>query len=187
MSGRIYLLIGPTAAGKNTLINYLLRSQPQLIYIPSFTTRPMRAEESEDSSYHFVSREDFARRITENEFFEYQEVHGNLYGTSRKKFAETITNNQIGITDIDILGGLKIKHTWPESITTIFVRPSDPNTLVERLKLRCSESEETLKRRLTRVPLELSMEGQCDYTVINDALEQAIQKIVAIIKSGSPS
>lgn len=184
MPGRIYLLIGPTAAGKNTLINHLLQSQPQLIYIPSFTTRPMRDGESENNSYHFVSKEDFTQRIIENEFFEYQEVHGNLYGTSIKEFTKIITNNQIGITDVDIMGGLKIKRTWPESITTIFIRPSDPNILVERLKQRHSESEETLKRRLARVPLELSMESQCDYIVFNDDLEQAVKSLSLILKKG---
>lgn len=181
MSGRIFLLIGPTAAGKNTLINQLLLSQPQLKYIPSFTTRQMREEESEGNPYHFVSKEDFARRITENEFFEYQEVHGNLYGTSQREFAQIIANNQIGVTDVDIMGGLKLKHAWPEAITTIFIRPSDPSILIERLRQRHSESEETLKQRLARVPLELSMESQCDCVVINDDQKQALEALVLII------
>ncbi|KLU61736.1 guanylate kinase [Peptococcaceae bacterium CEB3] len=181
MPVRIFLLIGSAGAGKNTLINCLLQPQSQLVYIPSFTTRDPRPGESEANPYHFISKVDFAQRITENEFFEYQEVHGNLYGTSKKEFRKIITNNQIGITDVDILGGLKIKHAWPELVTTIFIRPSDPDVLVERLELRHSESQETLERRLKRVPLEISMENQCDYVVINDDLEQAVDSLIKIV------
>lgn len=181
MQGHIFLLIGPSGAGKNTLINALLKKYPELTYIPSFTTRPMRTGESQENPYHFVSREDFVQRINNNEFFEHQNVHGNLYGTSQNEFQKTLNNGQIGVTDVDIIGGLKIKHAWPESITTIFVRPSDPQTLIERLKDRNTESPKDIERRLQRISLEMNMEKQCEFTVINDDLDLAVKSLSDIV------
>ena len=125
MFGHIFLIIGPSGAGKNTLINELCKENTNLIYIPSFTTRPMRHGDSQGHPYHFVSEEGFVRRIAHREFFEYQRVHGHSYGTSKRLFSQIIENHQVGITDIDITGGLEIKHAWPDEITTVFIRPTD--------------------------------------------------------------
>ena len=175
---RVLIVSGPSGAGKGTLIEGLLRRFSFLTVAVSATTRPQRPGEVDGREYHFVSRETFEQLIQLDEFLEWAEVHGNLYGTSRREVTSAGDKRGI-IFDIDHQGARQIKSVHPGAIS-VFILPPSMEVLEARLRGRASEDEPTVQRRFAVAREEIAHYGQFDYLLVNDDLEQATLQLSSI-------
>jgi guanylate kinase len=180
--GSLFIVSAPSGAGKTTLCKRLLSSLPDLRFSISYTTRQPRQGEVHDRDYTFVSRKDFSSMIEKNEFIEWAEVHGELYGTSRKRLDEFLGNGYDVILDIDTQGALQIKERYRKG-TYIFILPPSLEILQKRLAGRKTDSREEIEKRLTRAIEEIKTYSRYDYVIINDKLENALREFGAIIIS----
>jgi guanylate kinase len=171
----------PSGAGKTTIVNELLKKYPQKLSISiSATTRSKRPFEEEGKDYFFLPKEDFEKAIKEQKFLEFEEVHGNYYGTLIRSVELLVQDNKIVLFDIDVKGAISVKNIYPEAIL-IFIKPPDKNTLRDRLKGRKSETEESIEQRLKRLDFEYEQAKFFDYEVINNSLDKAVSDIEEII------
>ncbi len=181
MRGHLFLLIGPSGSGKTTLIQEVRKVRPAVRFIPTTTTRKPRPGEEHGREYFFATDDEFDALIARGDLLEWQWVHSNRYGTSRHRFEEAIEGGVLGITSIDVLGGVTVKSAFPDDSTSIFVRPSSPEELRRRLIARGDTPGEDLERRMERVEMEFAQQGRCDAVVTNDdghlavALEQLLE------------
>jgi guanylate kinase len=180
--GSLFIVSAPSGAGKTTLCKRLLSSLPHLRFSISYTTRQPRQGEIHDRDYTFISREDFSSMIGRDAFIEWAEVHGELYGTSRKRLEEFLDNGYDVILDIDTQGALQIKERYREG-TYIFILPPSLEILQQRLTGRKTDSREEIEKRLKRALAEIWTYSQYDYVIINDKLENALREFEAIIIS----
>lgn len=185
--GLLFILVGPTGAGKNTLMNGVLNRLADLKQLPTATTRPIRPTEKEGREHHFVTLQTFQQMIDNNALLEWQEVHGRHYGVPRKTVADSINALQDRIADVDILGALRVQAAFPNNVILIFVQPGsseNPNETIaiirERLQQR-GETAEEIAKRLERVSMEMSYAPQCDYLIENDDQDDATFTLHAII------
>lgn len=182
--GKIIVFSAPSGAGKTTLLEYLRSMIPDLVYSVSATTRQPREGEINGVHYFFLSEEEFKKKIENNEFAEWQLVHGHYYGTPKAFIDETISQGKHIIMDIDVFGKKKFDKVYPEAVG-ILILPPGLEELERRLRKRGSESEEELRRRLTNASVEMSYglcEGKYEYRIINDDLEKAKEETLRIVK-----
>ncbi|MCT4613066.1 MAG: guanylate kinase [Clostridia bacterium] len=183
-NGKLFIISGTTACGKNTLINRVLKDDMGLTLIPSFVTRGMRDGESQGNPYIFMSEEEFMKLVNNNEMFEYENVHkGVYYGTHQKTYEYAVENGYDVIKDIDVNGAEKYKEHFKEKAILIFIKTSTKEVLRQRIVDRHGEDEEQIENRLSRVDYELSKESNYDYVVINDDLEKAVTDLEKIIRN----
>jgi len=181
----LVILSGVSGAGKDTIKKELIKREENIITIPSFTDRPMRANDVEGGTYHFVSTEEFERMIENNELYEYNVHHDHYYGTSKKIFNNKVKEGKIIVKDIDVNGTENLVKLLEKDmkVVTIFLRvPKDE--LERRLKNR--EDKPSLKEiqlRLNRFDYEESRIDLYDYVLKNDNLEKTVQIISTIIKN----
>ena len=183
--GKIIVFSAPSGAGKTTLLDYLRFSIPGLVYSISATTRSPRPGERNSEHYFFLSEAEFREKIEENGFAEWQMVHGNYYGTPRSFIDETIGRGLHVIMDIDVFGKKKFDTVYPDAIG-ILILPPDMEQLERRLRMRKTESEEAIERRLTNASVEMNFaicEGKYEYRVVNDNLERAQQEVLEIVRN----
>lgn len=179
--GKIFIVSGPSGAGKNTVIKGILKFDDiGLHYIPSFTTRSIRKGESQGNPYIFVDNDGFQKMVERGEFLEFEQIHGNLYGTHFKTYQEAIENGYDTIKDIDVLGALNFKKHFPDDVVLIYIRPSDINELKKRLIDRGDEYDD-IERRMQRIEFEESKRPLFDFVVYNDNVEDAISNLKEII------
>lgn len=174
------ILSAPSGAGKTTIAKALLKSRKDLGYSVSCTTRQPRDGEIPGKDYYFVSRTEFLTKRERGEFAESAEVHGNLYGTLRSEVIRVLGSGQHVLMDIDVQGASQFTRVFPQSVT-IFILPPSADVLLSRLKLRQSESAQQLADRLQSALQELQSVDEYEYVVVNDNLEQAIQRVHSII------
>ncbi len=180
MKGTLIIISSPSGGGKGTLIKEIQARVPNIGYSVSYTTRAMRDGEADGRDYHFVSREEFLRRIDAGEFLEYAEVHGNFYGTSQTQVARETELGRDVILEIDVQGAALVLERFPEAVS-IFILPPSYGVLSERLASRGTESEETLELRLRNSRREVEEFGLFQYAVINDNLVDATRDLETII------
>lgn len=180
--GNLFVVSAPSGAGKTTLCQRLRELLPDIRFSVSYTTRPPRKGEINDVHYSFVDEEEFRTMISEGEFVEWAEVHGNFYGTSRKRIEDIINSGFDVLLDIDVQGARKIKDKFPQSIL-IFVLPPSMKALKDRLSKRMTESEDIMKRRLQNAIDEIKEFINYDYVIINDILDEAVKDMSCIIKA----
>jgi len=180
--GLIVVISAPSGAGKTTICKRLLQTSFSFTYSVSFTTRPPRKNEIEGVDYYFVSREEFERLIKEGGFVEWAEVHGELYGTSKKLLEETIKAKKNVLLEVDVRGGTKIKENYPEAVL-IFLLPPSWEELERRLKGRGTEEEKKIQKRIERAKEEVKYASRYDYLVINDDVNRAVEDILSIVKA----
>lgn len=179
MRNLLFVISGPSGVGKGTLVKQLLAEDPTLALSVSCTTRSPREGEVNGREYYFISHEEFAARIRANDFFEYDEHFGNFYGTPRTEALDQLKTKSV-ILEIDVVGGLNVKNMVPDAVL-ILITPPSTEELLNRLEKRHSESEETIALRLKRMEYELAQREKYDYTVVNDDLTEAKQKLQTII------
>ena len=147
----------------------------------SMTTRDPRGKEVDGVDYYFVSKEEFEKRISNDEFLEYAQVHGdNYYGTPKDKVEDVLKKGEDIILEIDIQGALKVKEKMPEGIF-IFVMPPSMRELRDRLVKRNTETKEKIVERFRNAYKEINEVTKYNYIVINDEVELAVDKVKAII------
>jgi guanylate kinase len=170
---------GPSGVGKGTMVKTLIARREDVVESVSCTTRAPRKGEVHGKHYFFISKEEFERRIKEDDFLEYDEHFGNYYGTPKSFVRETLKSKSV-IMEIDVVGALNAKKSFPECLL-VMIAPPSVEELKRRLSGRCSETEEQIQNRLSRMEYELSHKDEYDYVIINDDLEAAIAELSAII------
>ena len=179
--GRIIVISGPSGSGKTTVCGKLLEIFPELAYSVSTTTRKKRDNEKEGIDYYFVDKGKFKEMIGNNEFIEWEEVHGDLYGSLYRDI-EKKRNEKAGILmDIDPKGGINIKKMYPDSIL-IFLSVTSIETLVERLNKRRTEDGFDIDKRIERAKEEFELSKNYDFIIVNNDIEPTLKKLSNIIK-----
>ena len=176
---RLVVVSGPSGVGKGTLVKTLVKRRADVVESVSCTTRAPRDGEVHGREYYFLSKEDFLRRVQENDFLEYDEHFGNYYGTPKSFVRDTLKDKSV-IMEIDVVGALNAKKTFPETVLVMVVPPS-AEELKRRLSGRGSETETQIENRLARMEYELSHVDEYDYVIVNDDLEKAITALENII------
>jgi guanylate kinase len=180
MNGNLIIVSAPSGAGKTTLVAGALgrdnRAQPSI----SFTSRRPRAGEEQGVHYHFVSRAEFEAMIANGDFLEWAEVHGNLYGTSRRAVEEIRSSGSDVILTIDIQGAAQARNLFPDAVS-VFIMPPSLDALTLRLESRGTDTAHDRRLRLESALHEMEQYVNFDYVVINDDLDRAIDELVAII------
>lgn len=176
-SSPLFVLSSPSGGGKTTLLKRLLRDRPELKLSVSCTTRPKRPGESEGKDYYFLSREDFQKKIDNEELLEWEEVHGYYYGTPKD---ELIRADAGLLFDLDTSGAQRVKKIYPQAIL-IFIQPPSLTVLEQRLRNRGTEDPDELKRRMDRFRLEMAEKDNFDYIIINDDIDAAVRELKSII------
>jgi guanylate kinase len=177
----LLIVSSPSGAGKTTLTSRLMQQVPDLYFSVSHTTRKARAAEEDGREYHFVSRETFEKLVDMEEFLEWAEVHGNLYGTSRAEVTRRSAARGI-IFDVDHQGARQIKSADPEAVT-VFILPPSMELLEQRLRGRASEDEATVMRRFAVAREEIAHYGMFDYVLVNENLDEATAQLVSIFRA----
>ncbi len=178
--GLLFVLSGPSGVGKDTVLERLLSSTPNLCRCITSTTRSRRDNEENGKNYWFYSIEQFKKMVEAGEFIEHALVHGNLYGTQKKHLEEILSSGKDAILLIDVQGASSIKRARPDSIL-IFLAPPSLEELERRLRERGSETEEKIQTRLSNAEGELQKIKDFNYLVVNDVLENAASQISAIV------
>lgn len=177
---RMFVVSAPSGAGKTTLCRQVSKSVPNLLHSVSYTTRQPRKGELNNIHYTFVSKKKFKAMIQKGEFAEWAVVHGNLYGTSRKRLEEIARSGCDIILDIDTRGAAQVRHKFKDAVY-IFVLPPSLKVLEKRLKGRMTESDEELKRRINRAKEEIADYKNYNYVIINNEFKKALRELESII------
>jgi guanylate kinase len=178
---KLIVISAPSGCGKTTIAREILRRHPGMLFSVSATTRPMRAHEEHGKDYFFLTAEDFRRRIAAGELAEWEEIYGNYYGTLKTEIDAALGGGRSMMFDIDVNGALSIKRLYPDDAVLIFIKPPSVEVLTERLRLRNTETPETIRKRLERVPMELGKAPEFDFAVINDDLATAVNAVDDIV------
>ncbi len=178
-SGLLLVISGPSGAGKGTICKALLDNNEFWLSV-SATTRQPRQGEIEGKNYYFITKEDFKRRIDEDDFLEYAEVYGNFYGTPKSNVLEMLNSGKDVILEIDIQGALKVKEAYREGIF-IFILPPSMEELKQRIINRGSETPESLMTRFKSAYKEINYVSKYSYAVVNDTVDEAVKKIESIV------
>ena len=174
---KLLLFCGPSGSGKTTIVHDLLASDPRLKFSVSATTRNKRANETDGKDYHFISVEEFKKRIDNDEFVEWEEVYTNgFYGTLKSEIDSIWAEGKIPVFDVDVEGGIKIKSIFGEQLLAVFVRPPSIEELHKRLIARNSETPESFKARIAKSEHELTYADKFDHIIVNDTLEKALEE-----------
>lgn len=179
--GLLIVISGPSGAGKGTLCRELLRKYNDNLELSvSATTRKPREGEFEGVNYFFTEKDEFIAMAQNGEFIEYAKVHGNYYGTPRKYVMDKLAQGNNVILEIDVQGGMKVKHEFPEAVF-IFIMPPSFEELKKRIIGRGTESEQDICKRMKNAHTEVSYAHNYDYLVVNDDLKDAVEKIYCIL------
>jgi guanylate kinase len=182
LSGKAVIFCAPSGSGKTTVVKHLLSIDNRLAFSVSACTRKQRPNEVHGKDYYFLTLEDFKNRIANNEFLEYEEVYGgNFYGTLKSEIDRIWALGKAVIFDVDVEGGLNIKKYFGDNALAVFVKPPSVEALEERLRYRSTETEETLRMRIDKAIHELEYENKFECVLLNERLEDALQKAEVLI------
>jgi len=181
MKTRLLLIIGPTAVGKSSIIDHVLKDYPQVVDLITYTTRPMRAGESEGQPYHFVTEEKFKQLIEQKFFIEWAHVHGRMYGTPRDQVVKASKDGKAVIADVDVQGAKSLLAEFPQAVT-IFLLPPSVDALRQRFIKRGVTSEADLQKRLESAKTEMAQANHFQHVIVNDQLESTYTQVRKIIE-----
>lgn len=180
---KIIVISGPSGVGKTTMYKQLLQEyQKDLSFSISATTREKRDEEVNGRDYHFLSKEEFERLITEDEFVEWEKVHSNYYGTLKSEVYRIWEEGKHCLLDIDVKGGLGLQKIFGQKAFLIFVSPPSVQALEQRLRSRGANDEDSLRQRLHNATKEMEQKHFYDYVLQNEDIDQAILSLKKIIQ-----
>jgi guanylate kinase len=181
-TGKLFIISGPSGAGKGTICKRLIEdSDPDRMELSvSMTTRPPRKGEEDGVSYYFVTMEQFRENVLADGFLEHAEVYGNCYGTPKAKVIEKLEAGIDVVLEIDIQGAMNVKKAYPDGIF-IFILPPSMSILRKRLTGRGTDSMDIIDMRLSKTLGELSYIEEYDYVVVNGELEEAVDRVKAIV------
>lgn len=180
--GILFILSGPSGVGKGTVRQRLFEQETHLKYSVSATTREKRAGEQEGIDYFYTTKEQFEAMIQNGELLEHAQYVENYYGTPRAYVKEQLEKGNDVFLEIEVQGALQVKENFPEGVF-IFLFPPSLEELKNRIIGRGTESDELVRNRLKEAEKEIRMMSEYDYVVVNDDVDQAVQKIKAVITS----
>jgi guanylate kinase len=180
MIGNLFIVSAPSGAGKTTLVGAVVEADERVKESVSFTSRTARTGEQNGAHYYFIPRHEFEAMIRRGDFLEWAEVHGNLYGTSRRLVEELRATGHDVVLTIDVQGAEQARVLFPDAVG-VFVLPPSRETLLERLETRGANAEDDLRIRLKNAQDELAQYKHFDYVIINDDLKRATGELTAII------
>ena len=183
MQGKIILFTAPSGAGKTTIVKHLLQTNPSLNFSISACTRDKRGRaEEHGKDYYFMTPELFRQKIEREEFVEWEEVYeGAFYGTLKSEIERIWQSGKHAILDVDVKGGLSIKHFYKERALAVFVKPPSIEELANRLQARNTDSASSISSRVFKAKFEMGFEDQFDEVIVNDNLETACAKAEKLV------
>ncbi len=180
--GELFIVSGPSGAGKGTICKRLIEETDNVELSVSATTRAPREGEVDGVNYYFIDKKEFEKRIKKGGFLEYAEVFGNLYGTPKKPMEEKLEKGIDVLLEIDVQGAAQVKKNYPEGIF-IFVLPPSLKELRNRLVKRGTDTMEVIENRLSQAMGEIRQMFEYDYFVVNDDLNEAVEKVKDIVSA----
>ncbi len=176
MEGKAIIFSAPSGSGKTTIVRHLLKTNPDLGFSISASTRDKRGRtEQHGKDYYFLTPEEFKKKIDDNDFIEWEEVYeGNFYGTLKSEIDRIWKQGKNVIFDVDVKGGLNLKKYFGDKALAVFVKVPTLEILKERLNDRGTESAESISRRLFKANFEMSFQDQFDKVLINENLQKSL-------------
>lgn len=180
MKPLVVVLSSPSGGGKSTIARRVLAERSDTGYSVSATTRAPRGTEQDGREYHFLSADEFERRVQAGEFLEHASYNGNRYGTLEQEVRLVTQDGRHVLLDIEVVGARLVRERFPEAVL-IFLVPPNGKSLAERLRARGTESDAAVSARLERAMDELEAAVEYDYVIVNDDLEDAVRAVHAIL------
>jgi guanylate kinase len=179
--GKVFVITGPSGVGKGTLIERLLERIPDLELSVSATTRPPRAGDVDGRDYHFLTDEEFERRVEAGDFLEHATYSGHRYGTLREEVERRLEQGRSVVLEIEVQGARQVRDAMPEAVQ-IFIAPPDPKALRNRLEGRGTDSADAIERRLRTAEIELEAQGEFPHVVVNDEVQKAASELEGLVR-----
>ena len=181
---KVIIISAPSGSGKSTLISFLMKENAlRLEFSVSATTRQPRGQEVNGKDYHFLSVNDFEKKISENAFVEYEQVYpGRYYGTLKSEIERIFSKSNNVIFDVDVKGGINLKKIFGDKALSVFIQPPSVEELRKRLQGRGTDSVEEIEKRVAKAEEEMSYAKNFDRIIINDDLEKASKEIIETVK-----
>ena len=179
--GILLVLSSPSGAGKSTITRAMLEREPALEFSVSVTTRKPRAGEIDGHHYHFIDRARFDAMVKDGALLEHASVFGNFYGTPRAPIDAALAAGRDVILDLDWQGTQQLKQAMRADVVSVFILPPDRTTLERRLKSRAQDSDDVVRDRMVKSADELSHWPEYDYVVVNEALDDSVALVKAIL------
>lgn len=182
MKGKLLIFSAPSGSGKTTIVQHLLTKDYNLHFSVSATNRVARGKEQHGTDYYFLSTEEFKNKIEENEFLEWEEVYeGKFYGTLISEVERLRNEGKNVIFDVDVVGGCNIKEFYGDEALSVFIQPPSIDELKKRLVSRSTDTPEVIETRISKAAFELTFASKFDKIIINDKLEDALDKTEQVI------
>jgi guanylate kinase len=184
--GKLIIVSAPSGSGKSTIVNWLMREHPELrlYFSVSCTSRPPRGNEQHGVEYFFLTPDEFRTRIEADEFLEYEEVYeGRFYGTLKSQVERQREQGQNVVFDVDVKGGVNIKHYYGDQALSLFIQPPSIEELRRRLEGRATDTPEAIAQRLAKAEYELTFAPQFDHVIINDDLQLAKEQTFELVSN----
>lgn len=182
-TNKIIIIAAPSGAGKTSVTRHLLHSMPdQLSFSISCATRKPRNSERDGVDYYFISVDDFKEKIEQEEFVEWEMVYeGKYYGTLKSEMERIWQQHKAPLLDVDVKGGIHVQQLYPYNSLSLFIEPPSIDELERRLRARGTESEASLKARISKASYEISFKQQFDHIILNDDLGRACAEAQQIV------
>jgi guanylate kinase len=180
--GNLFVVAAPSGAGKSSLVKALLELDSHLALSVSHTTRLARGQEQHGREYWFVDEPEFRAMVARGEFFEWAQVHGKLYGTSRKAIEERLNQGEDVVLEIDWQGAQQIQRLFPQTVT-IFILPPSWDELEQRQKRRGEDKPEVIRTRMANAREEVAHAREFDFVIINALFETALFDLKTVVHS----
>ena len=180
--GNLFVVAAPSGAGKSSLVKALLEIDSHLVVSISHTTREPRGQEQEGREYHFIDQAAFEAKVAAGDFFEWAEVHGHLYGTSRAAIKQRVAGGQDVVLEIDWQGALQIKRLFPNAVL-VFILPPSWEELSQRLNRRGEDRADVIAQRLANARHEVAQARHFDFVIINALFESAVFDLKTVVHS----
>jgi guanylate kinase len=178
---KVFVISGPSGAGKTTLVQLLMERVPNLFFSISHTTRPPRENEKEGVDYYFIDDAAFQNMIRQNLFLEWADVHGSRYGTSRQMIQIAEKEKKDLVLDVDVQGAASVRKALPDAVT-IFIMPPSYQSLRERMLQRGTDNEMQIEQRLENALQEIQRYREYDYIVVNEEIVPTLENLSGIIR-----
>lgn len=181
--GKLVVFSAPSGSGKTTIVRELLKRFPQFEFSISATSRQPRGAERNGVDYYFLSNEEFRRLVDEDSFVEWEEVYsGTCYGTLRSEMERIWNKGNVIVFDVDVMGGINLKRIFGDDACSIFIMPPSIEELERRLVGRATDTAEVIAKRVAKAEFEISKAEEFDHIVVNDILDDAVERTQQIIR-----